>query len=127
MPYLNEGRKKELLTEPQRANTDGDYNFLFTQEYLKVFNANPSYATIALIKKASIRPEAIASVDHLERTLMFNGVISIDRIAARELAFLEFYHRVGYIYELRARENNGDLASYQEAFRAINEKFALGV
>lgn len=127
MPYLKEGRKKEVGSEPKRANTDGDYNYLYTLEYLKAFTANPSYATIAKIRKASINTGKIDGVFHLDNFLAVLGVPALDRQVARDLAFLEFYYRIGRKYEDQAIAHNGDLVEYAEAERAIATKFGAAV
>jgi hypothetical protein len=124
VPYLKFGRKKEVRSERRRANTDGDFNYLFTLEYLEAFTANPSYATIAKIAKAAIQPKWIEGVLILDDYLTVNGVPLIDRQAARLLAFVEFYRRIGAKYEEECITRNGDLAEYREAELAIQKKFA---
>ncbi len=123
MPYLKDGRKKELLTEPQRANTDGDYNFLFMQEYLKSYINKPSYSTIALIRKASITPSKVEGVKAIEDLLTVQGVSQLDRIVARDLAFQEFYRRIGSMHEEEAQMSNGDVELFDEALRVMLERF----
>lgn len=125
MPYLKEGRKKEVKAERKRANTDGDYNYLYTVEYLEAFTANPSYGTIAQIVKASIEPHKLAGVEALEEFLTVNAVSLIDRKAARLAALLEFYARIGRKYEKECIVTNGDLDEYKRAELAIQEKFAV--
>jgi hypothetical protein len=122
MPYIKKGRQKELLCEPQRANNDGDWNFLYTREYLKAFIAEPGYKTIALIRKASLTPSKLEGVKKVEDLLTVQGVNQLDRIVARDLAFAEFYRRVGAIYEEGAKNINGDLEAYEDALRACREK-----
>lgn len=125
MPYLLEGRKKELTVEPQRAETDGDYNFLFTRAYLKRFISDPSYATIALIRKAALHPPVLKTVDDIECMLYDKKVPWLDREVARSLAFTEFYDRIGKRYEELAAVKNGDLVEYEQAFLAMIEKFKI--
>ena len=127
MPYLPEGRKKEVGSEPKRANTDVDFNYLYTREYLREFIANPSYATIAKIQKAALRPRKIESVFHLDNLLTVLGVTADDREAARLLAYAEFYARIGRKYEDQSIAHNGDLVEYAEAERAIAKKFGLAI
>lgn len=126
MPYLKAGRKKELITEPERAETDGDFNFLYTQAYLRAFIVNPSYGTIALIRRASIDPDnfALAEVKAIE-DMFKDFTTKLTRTIARDLAFQEFYQRVGVYYEEYARIQNGDLELYLEAYNKIHEKFAV--
>lgn len=123
MPYLKRGRKKEIMVDRKNANTDGDFNYLYSREYLKYFIANVSYAAIARIAKSAIKPQKIEGVEQLEDLLTFLGVPEIDRQVARMLAYLEFYERVGRLYEDHCIAVNGDLEEYEEAQRAIIRKF----
>jgi hypothetical protein len=125
MPYLAEGRKKELNTEPQRASTLGDYNYLFTKAYIKAFIDDPSYAMIAMIRRASLQPQNLEAVFDVENLLVEKEVHLLDRIVARDLAFVEFYDRIGHNYEVYARVKNGDLPEYNDAERAIIVKFGM--
>lgn len=123
MPYLKPGRIKELMLEKKRANTDGDYNYLYTRQYLKYFIANPSYASIAKIAKSAITGRSIEGVEQLEDLLTLLGIPLLDRQAARFLAYVEFYARIGRRYEDQCIVQNGDLPEYLDAERAIQEKF----
>lgn len=124
MPYLQFGRKKELDTEPQRANTPGDFNYLFTKAYLKAFIAKPRYETIAQIKRASVFTNSLGEVQKVQDLLCGLGVSNLDLNVARELAFVEFYRRIGSGYETHARVENGDLELFEEAEQAIINKFS---
>lgn len=123
MPYLKLGRKKELLTEPKRANTDGDWNYLYTVAFLKEFISRPEYATIARIRKSVHDPRKVKGTDDVDDFLIVQGVSALDRQTARELAFAEFYERVGKLYEKLARERNGDVQEYVDAIAVIANKF----
>lgn len=123
MPYIESGRQKELLTEPERAVTEGDYNYLYTVAYLNWFIDSPSYATIHAIYKASIWPGSDLRVGVVESLLSKKGVSGSDLLAARALGFKEFYERIGKNYETYARVKNGDLPQFQRAEQAIINKF----
>lgn len=125
MPYLKLGRKKELMTEPKRASTDGDFNYLYTRAYLKTFTANPSYATIALIAKTSMTGRGIKEVEDLDWDLRTRFVPDLDVQTARFVAYVEFYARIGRLYEQYCITANGDLEEYKEAELAIQKKFAV--
>lgn len=125
MPYLKEGRKKEVKAEHKRATDDGDFNYLYTVEYLEAFTENPCYATIAKIGKAAIDPTKLPGVDALEAFLTFNGIPALDRREAREEALAEFRRRIVAKYEDQCIIRNGDLEEYIRAERAIQEKFAV--
>lgn len=127
MPYLESGQKKELMTEPKRATRDGDFNYLYSRAYLKAFIANPSYATIALIAKAAIEPKKLDGVERVDDLLTVMLVSDLDRKAARMLAYLEFYSRIGRLYEDQCIIKNGDLEEYKAAELAIQEKFGATV
>lgn len=125
MPYLKQARKQEVKARHQRATEDGDFNYLYTVEYLEAFIANPSYATIARIGKSSIDPHKLPGVEALEEFLMVNGVPALDRREAREEALAEFRRRVVALYEDECIKRNGDLDEYTKAIGVIREKFAL--
>lgn len=125
MPYLKPGRKKEVRSEHKRANTDGDFNYLFTVEYLEAFIANPCYATIAKIGKSARDPHKLSGVEALEEFLTVSGIPLADRIEAREEALAEFRRRIVAKYEDQSIIANGDLEEYIRAERAIQEKFAV--
>ena len=57
----------------------------------------------------------------IEDKLEFLQVPDIDKEVARDLAFLEFYRRIGVMYEDFAIEKNGDVVEYGEAEDCINE------
>lgn len=123
MPYTPKARRTEVRTERKRANSDGDYNFMYSVEYLEEFIAAPSYATIAKIKKSVIKPSKVERVGALDDFLTVMGVPELDRRTARELAWEEFYRRIGVKYEDECIVKNGDLEEYQRAFDAIRKKF----
>ena len=93
-------------------------------EYLEAFIAAPSYATIAKIKKSVINPRKLPGVDALDSFLTLLLVPEIDRRVARELAWEEFYRRIGAKYEDQCVIRNGDLDEYIRAEQVIQEKFA---
>jgi len=121
MPYLSDDRKAILTTDVMQAKEEGDYNYLYSVAYLKEFLKEPRYKTIAKIRRASMVPHTYESVGDIEDRLVFLGVPEIDREVARDLAFLEFYNRIGRMYEDFAIEKNGDVKEYPEAEDCINE------
>jgi len=121
MPYLTEDKKKILDTDSMQAKDEGDYNYLFTVAYLKEFLKEPRYKTIAKIRRASLAPHTFDSVGDIEDRLVFLGVPEIDREVARDLAFLEFYRRIGVMYEDFAIEKNGDVKEYMDAEDYVND------
>jgi hypothetical protein len=122
MPYVGEAREKELIESPKIANCDGDYNALFTMAYLKAYIETPKYATIAKIRKSSMQPQYLTEVKDVEDLLTVQGVTIMDRIVARDLAFVEFYDRVGRPHENLAKRKNGDIQLYKEADKVLHGK-----
>ena len=129
MPYLPTGRKKELLVEPQRAKEPGDFNYLFSQAMLKHWlkPEHQRYKTIHQLRKSVVNPAIVDEVDDIDNLLVVLGVPQLDRETARELAFLEFYRRIGSYYEDLAIEKNGDLEEYQKAqdFLLLNYRMRI--
>jgi hypothetical protein len=121
MPYLPEDRKSELDKDPMKANGVGDYNYLYSVAYLNEFLKNPRYATIDLIREASIIPNKSILVGDVEDNLKYLGTTALERAVARDLAFMEFYRRIGTRYEEFAIVKNGDLKEYQQAEDLVDE------
>lgn len=123
MPYTKPGRRREVIAERKRATEEGDWNLLYTIEYLDAFIANPSYATIHKIGKAAKHPQRLEGVGALEDFLTVNGVSAEDREEARDEALAEFRRRIVGLYEDHCIELNGDLEEYKQAQIAIIRKF----
>lgn len=125
MPYTKPGRRKEVIADRKRATEEGDWNLLYTNEYLEAFIAKPSYATIHRIGKAATKPKYLPGVEALDEFLSTFGFVSEDdRTEAREEALAEFRRRVVALYEKQCIVANGDLDKYIQAERVIQEKFA---
>lgn len=122
MPYVGEKREAELLADPKVANCVGDYNALYTIAYLTAYIREPKYATIHLIRKSSMQPQYVAEVKDLDDLLTVQLVPILDRIVARDLAFTEFYDRIGRPHENLAKRKNGDLQKYKEADEVLQKK-----
>jgi len=117
MPYISASDRNILKDETVHTDNVGDYNYLFTLAYLKVWlkEGNQRYKTIHALRKASIFPETIDEVSQVNKRLINTGARFVDLAIARDLAFLEFYKRIGTDYEELAIERNGDLIEYQQA------------
>ena len=74
-----------------------------------------------------VNPAIVDEVDDIDNLLVVLGVPQLDRETARELAFLEFYRRIGSYYEDLAIEKNGDLEEYQKAqdFLLLNYRMRI--
>jgi hypothetical protein len=116
MPYLNDERKAILDLDPMQAKDAGDYNYLYTISYLKEFIKEPRYKTIAKINSGWL-PLIMAVSD----TLSHLGLTSTEQGEVRRIAFLEFYHRIGRLYEDYAIEKNGDVKEFAEAEEVVND------
>lgn len=122
MPYVGKEREEQLIADPKVANCAGDYNALYTMAYLNTYIASPKYETIALIRKASMQPQYLAEVQHIDGLLTVQLVSILDRIVARDLAFTEFYARIGRKHENLAIRKNGDLQLYKDADAVLQKK-----
>lgn len=122
MPYIGEIREAELVKDPKVANCDGDYNALYTIAYLTAYIREPKYTTIAKIRKSAFQPQHLVEVKDIEDILTVQQVPILDRIVARDLAFVEFYDRVGRPHENLAKRKNGDLQKYKEAEAVLQQK-----
>jgi hypothetical protein len=93
--------------------------------YLKVWlkEGNQRYKTIDALRRASIFPETLPEVKQVTEDLVAIGVPFVDLAIARDLAFLEFYRRIGMDYEDIAIDKNGDLPEYQQAQDLIFEAY----
>lgn len=121
MPHLEQKRIDLITQDKSKATEPGDWNYLYSIAYVKVFLTNISYATIHKIRKASVNPHILNEVARVENTLAEHRVTEADRKEARKLAFAEFYDVVGRYYEDKARKRNGDV--YANVLTAIDEKY----
>ncbi len=111
MPYLKQESKDALAKDPGMAKNEGDFNYLFTRAMIAFWmkKDNQRYQTIHNLKKASLQPSTVEEVMEVESLLTIKSVPMEDRKAARELAFAEFYRRVGQVYEDQKISENGDV------------------
>lgn len=123
MPYLINERKQELENPSVFPDKEGDWNFLYSKAYLNFWNkeGNQRYHNLHKLRVASAYPETIPEVKLVEDRLIAEGISQIDRLVARELAFTEFYDRVGAFYERLARMKNGDVEEYKVAIKQLEE------
>lgn len=123
MPYLLTDRKQELENPSVFPDKEGDWNFLFSQAYLNFWNqeGNQRYHNIHKLRVASAYPETILEVKLVEDRLIAEGITLTDRLVARELAFTEFYDRIGSFYERLARMKNGDLEEFKVALKKLED------
>jgi len=110
MPYLDDERKKFVDLNPDKAKEEGDMNYIFTLGILNAWKKTPRYKTIHHLRKACFYD---ASVIHevwaIEQRFKNLNVHPVDINVAKELAFNEFYRRVGAKYEDKKIKENGDV------------------
>lgn len=123
MPYIEESRRVELHTDPSLAENGGDYNFLFSEAILKIWNATPRYQTIHNLRLATKGGFLFSEIVDIYRIILAKNEQLDERQlnVAFDLAFQEFYIRVGRSYENEAINKNGDLGGYTEAYKHLNE------
>jgi hypothetical protein len=110
MPYLTEERKRFLDLNPDKAYEVGDCNYLFTLGLIHEWNKEPRYKTIHRLKKACYSDStASTAVFAIEARLRGTNVDKLDIETAKQLAFDEFYRRIGSKYEDKKIEENGDV------------------
>ena len=107
MPYLDKHKKEILKAKPHVATTAGHLTYLFTLDFIRRYKEAPEFGTIAgflegsaeLINKVRSRIED--SGQPLPPMIRLQG--------AFDLAFIEFYRRVGSKHEDLKAEINGDV------------------
>lgn len=118
MPYLFQERLDALKRGERSKLNAGDWNALFTLIIIDIWNNDPRYTTIHDLKKAFNDPKH-PFISELHEELINLGISSSDINAAKELAFMEFYRRVGGAYENFKSVQNGDI--YKETVKNLYE------
>ena len=110
MPYLDEARKTFIDLNPQKTFEPGDWNYLFTLAIIRVWEKTPRYKTIHALRKACFyESQSIIEIYAVETRLLGINISKQDIQIAKELAFNEFYRRVGAMYEDQKIMLNGDV------------------
>ena len=110
MPYLDDDRKKFIAENPNKTFNEGDWNYLFTLAIIRVWEKTPRYKTIHALRKACYHdPQTLVEMYATECRLLSINISPLDIKIARELAFDEFYRRVGAKYESKKIKENGDV------------------
>jgi hypothetical protein len=128
MPYLPLDRKQELNADPIKATEPGDFNYLFTMDYLREWltPGKDRYFTIDEIVGAS------RSFDHRITKKTEDMLISllpdaVNKYAtigkAKKAAFDEFRRRVVDPYEEYCIAKNGDILEYQQAELLLDSRY----
>lgn len=123
MPYTDELKRAAVIKSLDAAIEAGDWNFAYTVAYAKRMLNRLAYKTIHELRKAVHDPNLIEEVAYVDSQLAQRKVSALDRQVARELAFAEFYARVGRYYEDKAIKKNGDVAEIKQLFAAIDKKY----
>ncbi len=115
MPYILKDRAEKLTNNPQLMKDPGDWNWAYTQEYVRIWTAKPSYATFHLISKTIDRPESEPGVWQLTGSLkVFVG--ATDLMVARREAVAEFRRRVIAPYEAAKLKDKANTDPYADLF-----------
>lgn len=116
MPHVGKEREEFLAKHKQKATEEGDWNYLFTKAFIKVFGRTTKYKTIHLMRKSIHTPSIIPEVQEVDALLAILNVSSLDRQVAREAAYDEFYAEIGHPYEVQKGVENGNV------YAALKEK-----
>jgi len=101
MPYISRTEQAKDLRNNLvlTLKSPGAINYLFTIEYVRMWENAPSYATFHAISRTIDRPETEEGVYALNRELKTIGWKDTDLVVARREAVAEFRRRVIADYE----------------------------
>ena len=109
MPYITKNLKEKINDINYSPNSLGELNYLYTLAMIKAWKENPRYDTIHWLKASVICPDLNNYVHEIYSKLKYLNIPDISSSVARELAFLEFYRRIGSHYESNKALENGDV------------------
>lgn len=110
MPY-NKIERRKLLDKDLKAAVDvGDLNYVYTAHVIiPIWVFETRYKTIEKIRALMNGDETNSTVVNIDMTFRKKGWTDKQVKRAKELAFDEFYRRVGVNYENNAARKNGDV------------------
>jgi len=117
MPYTAAEDRAAVDTRVSNIVTEGDLNYYITTKILDVWNEEPKYKTIHYLHKVMITSPKDSPLLAMLRRELADRFDAADIYTAGNLAFLEFYRRVGSTYEDVKRVKNGDLPGYVLALK----------
>lgn len=110
MPYIEPEPRKYFDEHPTEAKTDGDLAYVFYKELLKQWKAEPRWKTYASMRKAAKDARSMPTeMQKLVKGLAANGAGVVDMIVAYDAAVDEINERYVKPYEIKKREENGDI------------------
>lgn len=108
MPQITRTRRAMIDLDVTEVMTMGELCYAYTKILIDEFNKEPRWTTIHRLRRGINLPSMDNMFGPLEGALRSRFTHG-DLVAARELAFLEFYRRVGSAYEDNRAAENGDL------------------
>lgn len=126
MPYIRKEKRGPILADLNKVVDVGDLNFVYTVKIIiPTWVAEPRYKTIEAIRglmTAGVLNDTLRTIDtHFLRKGWTREQIQ----RAKDLAFDEFYRRVGVYYENHACFINGDVYAGVEFAMPIKPLVAL--
>lgn len=122
MPYIPLLERLRMAKEEfPDPHTVGDLNYLVTLDILIDFITEPRYHTIHNMYKKYV----LKFTDYQPLWWTVGGIHDFeeeDFVAARTLAYMEFYDRIGRKYEDHAIAKNGDLDGYKDILKLLEQK-----
>lgn len=115
MPYLTVEDRKKLPVRP------GSLNYLITRVLIQSFVEHPVYDTLHVLRRDFVTDKKHNVMLNQMRNDYAEWFTVADIYAASEMAFNEFYRRVGVAYEESKMVTNGDLPEYQAVLKLISE------
>lgn len=108
MPY-NKQTSRDAIAKNLTLGTkdEGDACYVYATYFFSLYKANPRWATIHKMRKLVRHPQPDDALMNIEAALS-GTFTSEDRETARDLAFIEFYRRIGGLHEDVKCLENGD-------------------
>lgn len=122
MPHIKQEERKEIdsATDTFNLSREGQLCYVFSKWAKDTYSSHPRWSTIHKIKFALRNPFHNDETHALIQKFMGNWHKE-DVFTAADLAFTEFYRRVGALYEDGMIEQNGDV------FAGVSIPSKLGV
>jgi hypothetical protein len=108
MPQIKQIARDVIDLDLSQVKSVGDMCYAYTKVLIDEFNNEPRWATIHRLRAELYDPPVTSKLYTVEQ-IMSTKFTLLDRRTARDLAFLEFYRRVGAVYEDNRASENGDL------------------
>lgn len=101
MPYIKEVKRRQALDSGDLPRDAGEANYVITTQWIiPVWLASPCYDTVQKLATEYL---------YTTRNSLWQTISQEVFNTARALAYLEFYRRVGALYEDQKIKENGDV------------------